>query len=50
VHISELSEKIAELVGLRDSLQELMHSCHGDERPDCPIIRELESGSGRSCS
>lgn len=48
VHISELNEKIAELVGLRDSLQELMHSCHGDDRPDCPIIRELESGS--SCA
>jgi MerR family copper efflux transcriptional regulator len=45
VHISELNEKIAELVGLRDSLQELMHNCHGDDRPDCPIIRELESGS-----
>lgn len=44
VHISELNEKIAELVGLRDSLQELMHNCHGDEHPDCPILQELASG------
>jgi MerR family copper efflux transcriptional regulator len=45
-HISELNNKIAELIGLRDSLQELMHSCHGDERPDCPILKALESDNG----
>jgi MerR family copper efflux transcriptional regulator len=47
-HIAELNEKISELIGLRDSLQELVHNCHGDERPDCPIIKELESGCGRT--
>lgn len=47
-HIAELNEKISELIGLRDSLQQLMHNCHGDDRPDCPIIKELESGCGRA--
>jgi MerR family copper efflux transcriptional regulator len=43
-HINELNRKIAELAGLRDTLQELVEHCHGDHRPDCPILRDLESG------
>ncbi|MEX6504115.1 Cu(I)-responsive transcriptional regulator [Pseudomonas zhanjiangensis] len=43
-HIAELNLKIAELTGLRDTLQELMESCQGNHRPDCPILRDLESG------
>lgn len=43
-HIEELNRKIAELTGLRDTLQDLVQHCHGDDRPDCPILRDLESG------
>ncbi|MGK9067159.1 Cu(I)-responsive transcriptional regulator [Stutzerimonas chloritidismutans] len=43
-HIEELNRKITELIGLRDTLQELVDSCHGDDRPDCPILKDLESG------
>lgn len=43
-HIEALNRKIAELVGLRDTLQELVDSCHGDDRPDCPILKDLASG------
>ena len=43
-HIDELNRKIAELVGLRDTLQELVRHCQGDDRPDCPILRDLASG------
>ncbi|MBE7375031.1 Cu(I)-responsive transcriptional regulator [Pseudomonas lopnurensis] len=43
-HIDDLERKIAELVGLRDTLRELVGHCQGDERPDCPILRGLESG------
>ncbi|HSX87719.1 MAG TPA: Cu(I)-responsive transcriptional regulator [Pseudomonas sp.] len=43
-HIDALNRKIAELSSLRDSLQELMEHCHGDQRPDCPILKDLESG------
>ncbi|WP_026146697.1 Cu(I)-responsive transcriptional regulator [Zestomonas thermotolerans] len=45
-HIERLNRKIAELAGLRDTLQELVDHCHGDHRPDCPILRDLESGGG----
>jgi MerR family copper efflux transcriptional regulator len=43
-HIAELNQKITELAGLRDTLQNLVEHCHGDDRPDCPILRDLESG------
>ncbi len=43
-HIDELNRKIAELASLRDTLSELIAHCQGDERPDCPILKSLESG------
>jgi MerR family copper efflux transcriptional regulator len=33
--------KIAELQGLRDMLSHLVDNCHGDHRPECPIIDGL---------
>ena len=45
-HIVELNRKIEELAGLRDTLQELVSHCHGDDRPDCPILKDLASGGG----
>jgi MerR family copper efflux transcriptional regulator len=44
-HIEELERKISEMTSLRDTLAELAEHCHGDERPECPILRELESGN-----
>ncbi|MBA3449137.1 MAG: Cu(I)-responsive transcriptional regulator [Pseudaminobacter sp.] len=41
----EIDRKIAELASLRDLLSHLVHNCHGDERPECPIIDGL-AGSG----
>ena len=43
-HIVELNQKIEELAGLRDTLQDLVEHCQGNDRPDCPILRDLESG------
>ena len=43
-HIAELNRKIGELTSLRDTLSELVTHCHGDQRPDCPILKELETG------
>ncbi|MDB6143168.1 MAG: cu(I)-responsive transcriptional regulator [Pseudomonas sp.] len=43
-HINALNQKIEELASLRDTLQELVEHCHGDNRPDCPILKDLESG------
>ena len=40
-HIEELDEKIAELEAMRRTLDHLARHCHGDHRPDCPIIDDL---------
>jgi MerR family copper efflux transcriptional regulator len=43
-HIIDLNQKIEELAGLRDTLQDLVEHCQGNDRPDCPILKDLESG------
>lgn len=40
-HIGEIERKIAELEAMRRTLLELTQRCHGDDRPDCPILEEL---------
>jgi Cu(I)-responsive transcriptional regulator len=40
-HIGELREKIAELQGMVKTLEHLVHHCHGDHRPECPILDDL---------
>ena len=41
-HMDELDAKIKHLRALQKSLKTLAAHCHGDERPDCPILEELE--------
>ena len=43
-HVDDLNQKIIEMTALRDTLQELVEHCQGNERPDCPILKDLESG------
>jgi MerR family copper efflux transcriptional regulator len=40
-HVAELEARIAELAAMRDALRDLAETCHGDHRPDCPILRDL---------
>lgn len=40
-HIDELNEDIRKLQSIRDQLEHLAASCHGDHRPDCPILDDL---------
>jgi MerR family copper efflux transcriptional regulator len=40
-HIADLNKKIAELQSMRRSLEHLVQHCHGDQRPDCPILDDL---------
>ena len=40
-HIQELDEKLQELQAMKATLEHLVECCHGDERPDCPIIESL---------
>lgn len=43
-HIEELDRKIAELKAMRRTLVDLAEHCHGDHRPDCPILDDLSGG------
>ncbi len=43
-HVAELDRRIAELSAMRNTLTHLASACHGDDRPDCPIIETLERG------
>ncbi len=40
-HIQELDAKIQELENMKATLQNLAHHCHGDTRPECPILDGL---------
>lgn len=40
-HIEMLNQKIQELIIMKSELTRLVSCCHGDERPDCPILDEL---------
>jgi Cu(I)-responsive transcriptional regulator len=42
-HVAELDRKIAEMAAIRDTIAELAERCHGDQRPECPILAELEA-------
>lgn len=45
--LADLDRKILELHSLRDALAHLVHNCHGDSRPECPILQDL-AGIGPS--
>jgi Cu(I)-responsive transcriptional regulator len=51
-HIDGLDRKIAELQSMRSALAHLARHCHGDSRPDCPILDDLggadDAREGRS--
>lgn len=40
---AELKRKARELNEMRRSLEDLASRCHGDDRPDCPILGGLET-------
>lgn len=40
-HISEMEAKILELQSMVQTLKHLAKHCHGDGRPDCPILNDL---------
>ena len=39
--VSQIDEKLKDLYNLRNQLNFLANNCHGDNRPDCPILDEL---------
>lgn len=47
--VAELDRRIADLSRMRDAIARLAECCHGDARPECPILDALQapSESGR---
>jgi len=48
-HLGKIEAKIRDLQMMHDTLSELVTSCAGDDRPDCPILSDL-SGLGSAIS
>jgi Cu(I)-responsive transcriptional regulator len=44
-HMDHLKRRIEEMQTMVATLGHLMHNCHGDSRPDCPILEDLAKGS-----
>jgi MerR family transcriptional regulator, copper efflux regulator len=40
-HADDLAQRIEAMQAMQRTLQHLMHCCHGDDRPDCPILDDL---------
>jgi len=48
--LAGIDRKMAELAEMRATLTHLMERCHGDARPDCPILRGLAGEAEREVS
>ncbi|MGC1497219.1 MAG: Cu(I)-responsive transcriptional regulator [Sulfitobacter sp.] len=44
-HLAQIESKILGLQEIRATLTDLVNECAGDDRPDCPIIKSLESSA-----
>lgn len=44
-HLTRIEAKIAQLQSMQTTLRTLVQLCHGDQRPDCPILKDL-AGAG----
>lgn len=44
-HLDEIDAKLAELEAMRRTLSHLVDCCRGDDRPDCPILDELDKAA-----
>lgn len=40
-HVDELAQRIDAMQAMQRTLGALLTSCHGDDRPDCPILDDL---------
>jgi MerR family transcriptional regulator, copper efflux regulator len=40
-HLTAIDQKIRQLQSMRVTLAHLVEACHGDDRPDCPILSDL---------
>ena len=48
-HVDVLGERIAAMQTMQRTLQDLLQHCHGDDRPECPILDDLAGLSANPC-
>ena len=48
-HVAGLRRRISELQAMADTLEHLAARCHGDDRPDCPILAGIEPPGAACC-
>jgi MerR family copper efflux transcriptional regulator len=48
--IKELEQKAVELLAMKSALEHLVHCCHGDDRPECPILEGLAGADAVSAA
>ena len=44
-HVADLQRRIAQMQAMQRTLTHLAEGCHGDARPDCPILDDLQGGA-----
>lgn len=49
-HIEDVENRILELQNIRDTLKNLVECCHGDDRPDCPILNSFIKEDDCGCA
>jgi hypothetical protein len=40
-HANDLEKRVLEMQAMQRTLEALARNCHGDQRPDCPILDDL---------
>ncbi len=45
--IADIDRRIEEMQSLRNTLAHLAEACHGDDRPECPILDDLAQAAPR---
>jgi Cu(I)-responsive transcriptional regulator len=49
-HLEDLEARIVEMQAMAATLRKLVRDCHGDDRPECPILEDLETGKVEDCA
>lgn len=47
-HLDRIDQKIAELQSMRATLDHLVATCAGNDKPDCPILHDLSTGTAKT--
>jgi MerR family copper efflux transcriptional regulator len=45
-HVHELTQRIEAMQAMQRTLADLLEHCHGDARPDCPILDDMAGHRG----